>query len=49
MRKGVNKKTGIEKETIKMCIWFAESGYNVRKIETQDHSSEYKENIFGKI
>jgi hypothetical protein len=44
----LNKKTGIEKDTIKMCIWFAESGYNVRKIETQEHSSEYKEKYIWK-
>ena len=37
--------TYIDKETIKMCIWFVESGYNVRKPETQMSSKEYEERI----
>jgi len=39
----LNKMTYIDKETIKMCIWFVESGYNVRKPETQASSKEYEE------
>jgi hypothetical protein len=39
----LNKMTYIDKETIKMCIWFVESGYNVRKPETQQSSKEYEE------
>ena len=39
----LNKITYIDKETIKMCIWFVESGYNVRKPETQQSSKEYEE------
>ena len=38
----LNKLTHINKDTIKMCIWFVESGYNVRKPETQASSKEYE-------
>lgn len=38
----LNKLTYINKETIKMCIWFAKSGYNVRKPETQVLAQEYQ-------
>jgi hypothetical protein len=41
----LNKITHINKETIKMCIWFVESGYNVRKPETQESSKEYEERM----
>ena len=30
----LNRITYIDKETIKKCIWFVESGYNVRKYDT---------------
>ena len=39
----LNKLTNIDKEIIKMCIWFAESGYNIRKLETIESSKSYKE------
>jgi hypothetical protein len=39
----LNRLTFIDKETIKMCIWFAESGYNIRKLETIEASKLYKE------
>jgi hypothetical protein len=37
----LNKLTHIDKDTIKKCIWFVESGYNVRKPETQVASEQY--------
>ena len=39
----LNKLTFINRETIKMCIWFVESGYNIRKPDTQASSKEYEE------
>ena len=39
----LNKLTHIDRDTIKMCIWFAESGYNIRKLETIETSKIYKE------
>jgi len=39
----LNKLTHINKDTIKMCIWFVESGYNIGKPETQASSKEYEE------
>lgn len=39
----LNRYTYIDKDTIKMCIWFVESGYNVRKPDTQESSKEYEE------
>lgn len=45
----LHKKTSIDKENIKTYIWFVESGYNVRKIETQEYSSEYKEKQIWKM
>jgi hypothetical protein len=39
----LNKLTFINKETIKHCIWFVESGYNTRKQYTIDSSKEYEE------
>lgn len=45
----LHKKTSIDNETIKIYIWFVESGYNVRKIETQEQSSEYKEKNIWKM
>jgi hypothetical protein len=39
----LNKLTFINKETIKHCIWFVESGYNIRKPDTQASSKEYEE------
>jgi hypothetical protein len=38
----IHKKTQIDKTFIKTCIWFAESGFNVRKQYTIDLSNEYK-------
>ena len=39
----LSKLTFIDKETIKMFIWHIESGYNVRKLTTQELSNDYKE------
>jgi hypothetical protein len=39
----LNRITYIDKETIKKCIWFVESGYNVRKNDTILSSKEYEE------
>lgn len=39
----LSRLTHINGDTIKMCIWHVESGYNVRKEETQINSSEYRE------
>lgn len=33
----------LDEESIKMCIWFCESGVNVRKINTIQKSEEFKE------
>jgi hypothetical protein len=41
----LNKLTHIDKDTIKMCIWFVESGYNVRKPETQVASEQYASSV----
>ena len=38
----ISKKTAIQKDLIKMSIWFAESGMNVRKPETIRRSDEAK-------
>jgi hypothetical protein len=38
----IYKKTRLDKAFIKTCIWFAESGFNVRKQYTIDLSAEYK-------
>jgi hypothetical protein len=40
----IQKKTSIDKQTIRDCIWFAESGYNIRKPHTMDASAAYKMN-----
>jgi hypothetical protein len=37
--------TKIEKEIIKKCIWFVESGYNIRKCETIESSKLYEERM----
>ncbi len=37
------KQTGLNYEEIKMCIWFAESGVNIRKPETLETSKTYLE------
>ena len=42
MLEAIYKKTRIDKTFIKTCIWFAESGFNVRKQYTIDLSAEYK-------
>lgn len=39
----LNRITYIDKETIKMCIWYVESGYNVRKYDTIECSKMYEE------
>ena len=39
----LNKLTYVNKDMIKMCIWYAESGYNVRKPDTQVLAQEYQE------
>lgn len=39
----LHKSTGIDKQTIKDCIWFSESAYNIRKQYTMDASVKYKE------
>lgn len=39
----LHKITGIDKQTIKECIWFAESGYNIRKQYTIETAEKYKE------
>ncbi len=41
----LNKLTHIDKDAIKMCIWFVESGYNVRKPKTQDASKQYASSV----
>jgi hypothetical protein len=41
----LNRITYIYKETIKMSIWFVESGYNVRKPDTKESSRIYEERI----
>jgi len=42
MLESIHKKTRIDKSFIKTCIWFAESGFNIRKQYTIDLSEEYK-------
>jgi hypothetical protein len=42
MLESIHKKIQIDKTFIKTCIWFAESGFNVRKQYTIDLSHEYK-------
>jgi len=39
----LHKMTGLDKQTIKECIWFAESGYNSRKQYTIETAEKYKE------
>ena len=39
----IHKITGIDKQMIKECIWFAESGYNCRKQYTIETAKKYKE------
>jgi hypothetical protein len=39
----LQKKTNLKKEVIKECIWYAESGVNVRKPVTLQLSKEYQE------
>lgn len=39
----LSKRTQIDKDTIKKCIWFVESGYNIRKCETMENSKLYEE------
>jgi len=41
----LNKRTDIDKETIREFIWSPESGYNVRKSDTIESSSTYRERI----
>ena len=35
--------TKIDKQIIKQCIWFVESGYNIRKPSTIESSKLYEE------
>jgi hypothetical protein len=42
MLESIHNKTRIDKAFIKTCIWFAESGFNIRKQYTIDISTEYK-------
>jgi hypothetical protein len=39
----LQKRTGLEQDLIQSCIWFAESGVNVRKIITLQQSEEYQQ------
>lgn len=39
----LQKRTGLEQDVIQSCIWFAESGVNVRKELTLQQSEEYRE------
>lgn len=39
----ISKNTKLDKSVIKACIWFADSGYNIRKQYTIEASKEYKE------
>jgi hypothetical protein len=39
----LSKITKIDKQIIKECIWFVESGYNIRKCETIKSSKMYEE------
>jgi len=45
----LSKITNIDKDTIKMCIWFVESGYNSRKYDTIKNSKMYEERKEWKI
>ena len=45
----IAKLTDIDKEIIKKCIWFVESGYNVRKCDTITNSNLYEERKEWKI
>ena len=38
------KKTSIDEQLIRDCIWFAESAYNIRKPHTMEASAVYKSN-----
>jgi hypothetical protein len=40
------KQTNFDNNDIKMCIWFVESGVNVRKPETIEKSREYEKNNY---
>lgn len=37
------KQTNLDNNDIKQCIWFVESGVNVRKVDTIENSREYSE------
>jgi len=39
----LQKRTGLEQDLIQSCIWFAESGVNVRKPLTLEQSEEYQQ------
>lgn len=39
----LSKLTQLDREIIKKCIWFVESGYNIRKCETIESSKLYEE------
>jgi hypothetical protein len=39
----LQKRTGLEQDVIQSCIWFAESGVNVRKPLTLQQSEEYQQ------
>ena len=43
MLTSIHKMTGIDKQLIKECIWFSESGYNSRKQYTIEMAEKYKE------
>jgi hypothetical protein len=52
MSKGVKmieKRTGVDSETIKKCIWFVESGVNFRKPKTIEDSKKYSNENWLKI
>ena len=40
----IRKKTSIDEQLIRDCIWFAESAYNIRKPHTMEASAVYKSN-----
>jgi hypothetical protein len=43
MLTSIHKMTGIDKQLIKECIWFSESGYNNRKQYTIEMAEKYRE------
>ena len=45
----LSKLTQIDKEIIKKCIWFVDSGYNIRKCETIANSKLYEERKEWKV